>query len=65
MQMLTSRRITLTFALDTCYPLSVMYDKAVILGVTSERVSGCGPFCPSFDLRSLAVAVSEHYKRSQ
>ncbi|XP_078485416.1 guanine nucleotide exchange factor subunit RIC1 isoform X1 [Ciona intestinalis] len=36
LQLLTARRITLTFALDSCYPLAVLFSEAVLLGVTSE-----------------------------
>ena len=39
LQLLTARRITLAFSLDTCYPLAVLFNEAVILGVTSEIVS--------------------------
>ena len=40
LQLLTARRITLAFSLDNCYPLAVLFNEAVILGVTSETVSG-------------------------
>ena len=53
LQLLTSRRITLTFSLDTCYPLSVLFKKAVVLGVNSETVCYCNDNC--------AVGYCLHY----
>uniref|UniRef100_H2Y572 Protein RIC1 homolog n=1 Tax=Ciona savignyi TaxID=51511 RepID=H2Y572_CIOSA len=35
-ELLTARRIMLTFSLDSCYPLAVLFNEAVLLGVTSE-----------------------------
>ncbi|XP_076812515.1 guanine nucleotide exchange factor subunit RIC1-like isoform X1 [Clavelina lepadiformis] len=35
---LTARRITLSFSSDSCYPLAVLFNEAVILGVTSETL---------------------------
>nr|CAB3258799.1 protein RIC1 homolog [Phallusia mammillata] len=40
LQLLTARRITLAFSLDSCYPLAVLFNEAVVLGVTSETLQG-------------------------
>lgn len=38
-QVLQSRRITLNLEPDTCYPLNVLFQNAIVLGVKSESVS--------------------------
>lgn len=37
-QVLLSKRITVTLEVDTCYPLTVLFENAVVLGAKTESV---------------------------